>query len=127
MVSTIEPCILEGNRDLLRRAIENVVRNAVHYTDEGSTVEVTLRNVRNKGKAQVVVTVLDHGKGVPEEALSELFKPFYRVDEGRDRETGGTGLGLAITDAAVRFHGGSLRAENAPDGGLIVDMTLPVS
>jgi two-component system sensor histidine kinase CpxA len=127
VVSTIEPCVLEGNLDLLRRAIENIVRNAVHYTVEGSSVEVTLCNVQNKGKAQVVLTVRDHGKGVPEEALAELFKPFYRVDKGRSRETGGTGLGLAIADAAIRFHGGSLRAENAPDGGLIVDMTLPVS
>jgi two-component system sensor histidine kinase CpxA len=125
VVSIIEPCILEGNPDLLRRAIENVVRNAVHYTAEGSTVEVTLRYIQNAGNPQALITVRDHGKGVPEEALSELFKPFYRIGEGRDRETGGAGLGLAITDAAVRFHGGSLQAVNAPDGGLIVEMTLP--
>ena len=109
----------------MRRAIENVVRKAVHYTAEGSTVELTLRYIQNAGNPQALITVRDHGKGVPEEALSELFKPFYRIGEGRDRETGGAGLGLAITDAAVRFHGGSLQAVNAPDGGLIVEMTLP--
>jgi two-component system sensor histidine kinase CpxA len=125
VVSIVEPCILEGNPDLLRRAIENVVRNAVHYTAESSTVDVTLGYIQNAGNPQALITVRDHGEGVPEEALSELFKPFYRVGEGRDRETGGAGLGLAITDAAVRFHGGSLQAVNAPDGGLIVEMTLP--
>ena len=126
VVSTVEPCILKGNTDLLSRAIENVIRNAVHYTAEGGSVEVTLRNVQSKDKQQVLVTVRDHGKGVPEEALADLFKPFYRVEDGRDRESGGAGLGLAITEAAVRQHGGSVSAANAPGGGLIVEMTLPV-
>jgi len=126
VVSKIDACILEGNPDILRRAIENVVRNAVHYTAEGTSVEVILRNVQSAGMRQALITVRDHGKGVPEESLSELFKPFYRVGEGRDRETGGAGLGLAITNAAVHFHGGNLRALNAPDGGLIVEIILPI-
>jgi two-component system sensor histidine kinase CpxA len=126
VVSTTEPCILEGNLDLLRRAIENVVRNAVHYTVEGSSVEVTLCNIQSNDEPQALVTVRDHGKGVSEDALPQLFKPFYRVDEGRGRDSGGTGLGLAITEAAVRYHGGRIRAENAPDGGLVVEMTLPI-
>jgi two-component system sensor histidine kinase CpxA len=110
----------------LRRAIENVVRNAVHYTAEGSTLEVTLRHIQNAGNQQAFIAVRDHGNGVPEDELSELFKPFHRVGKGRDRESGGVGLGLAITEAAVRQHGGIIRAENAPGGGLIVEMTLPV-
>jgi two-component system sensor histidine kinase CpxA len=126
VVSTIEPCILEGNLDLLRRAVENIVRNAVHFTDEGSSVEITLRCTQSADGAHASIAVRDHGKGAPEEVLADLFKPFYCVDEGRDRQTGGAGLGLAITDAAVRFHGGSLRAMNAPDGGLIVEMILPI-
>jgi two-component system sensor histidine kinase CpxA len=126
VVLTTEPCTLEGNLDLLRRAIENVVRNAIHYTAEGSSVEVTLRNIQSNEGPQALVTVRDHGTGVPEDALPQLFKAFYRVGEGRDRDSGGTGLGLAITEAAVRHHGGSIRAENSPGGGLTVKMTLPI-
>ncbi len=126
VVSNIEPCIVEGNRELLRRAVENIVRNAVHYTDEGSNVEMTLRCIDGADGAHVLITIRDHGKGVPDGALSELFKPFYRVGESRDRQTGGAGLGLAIADAAIRFHGGTLRAFNAPDSGLIVEMSIPM-
>ena len=68
----------------------------------------------------------DHGKGVPESELSKLFRPFYRVAEARDRETGGVGLGLAITDRAVKLHGGTVKAFNAPRGGLTVEIILPV-
>lgn len=126
VVSTTDSCILEGNPDLLRRAIENVVRNGVYYTDEGTAVEVRLRSVQNVDGAHALITVRDYGKGVSEDALPKLFKPFYRVDESRDTETGGAGLGLAIAEAAVRHHGGSIRAENAGGGGLIVEMTLPI-
>jgi two-component system sensor histidine kinase CpxA len=69
--------------------------------------------------------VRDHGAGVPEEALAEIFRPFYRVDEARDREAGGVGLGLAIAERAVRLHGGEALAANAPDGGLVVTISLP--
>ena len=126
VTAAIEPCIVEGNPDLLHRAVENVVRNAVHYTVENSVVEVALRNNLDATNPHVLITVHDHGKGVPQEALSKLFTPFYRVDEGRDRQTGGVGLGLAITEAAVRRHGGAIEAENALDGGLIVKIILPV-
>jgi two-component system sensor histidine kinase CpxA len=70
--------------------------------------------------------VRDEGPGVPEEALSDIFRPFYRVDDARDRETGGTGLGLAITERAVRLHGGTVNASNLPGGGLLVEITLPI-
>jgi len=126
VVLTAEPCFLEGNGDILRRAVENIVRNAVHYTPEGSSVEVTLRCLRDPDKDQASITVRDHGKGVAEDALPKLFTPFYRVEDGEDRATGGTGLGLAIAEAAVRFHGGTVRAANAPDGGLIVEIILPL-
>jgi signal transduction histidine kinase len=116
---------IAGNARLLRRAVENVVRNAVRYTREGSRVEVSLRAVENDPGGKILITVRDHGPGVPREALAHLFKPFYRVGGDRDRQTGGAGLGLAITEAAVRFHGGTVRAENASDGGLIVEMRLP--
>lgn len=125
VVSTVVPCIMEGDPDLLRRAIENVVRNAVRYTEENSSVEVVLRNVENHDRRQAEITIRDYGTGIPEEDLSQVFEPFYRADEGRDRDSGGVGLGLAITKAAVRQHGGNIQAENAPGGGLIVTITLP--
>jgi two-component system, OmpR family, sensor histidine kinase CpxA len=120
-----EKCVVTGVRQLLRSAIENVVRNAVGYTGEGTEAEIRLRSEENKGSSSAVVTVRDHGPGVPEEALTHLFRPFYRVDESRERHTGGTGLGLAITERAVLIHGGAVRAHNAPDGGLVIEITIP--
>jgi two-component system sensor histidine kinase CpxA len=113
-------CTTVGNELLLRRAIENVVRNAVQYTAEGTEVEVEVRCSET-----AVITIRDHGAGVPENALVEIFRPFYRVDDARDREAGGVGLGLAIADRAVRLHGGTVDAGNASAGGLVVTIRLP--
>jgi two-component system sensor histidine kinase CpxA len=111
----------EGSPELLRSAVENVVRNAVRYTAPGSEVEITLANRDSTAE----ITVRDHGPGVPESELPNLFLPFYRVANARERETGGTGLGLAITDRAVRLHGGTVALANAPGGGLVVKITVP--
>ena len=113
--------LLRGNHELLRRALENVVRNGIHYTKEGSTVEVSLET----SVAEVTVVVRDHGPGVPEAQLAEIFRPFYRVAEARDRTSGGTGIGLAISEETVTLHGGSITADNAADGGLEVKIRLP--
>lgn len=67
----------------------------------------------------------DSGPGVPDEALDKLFRPFYRIDDARGRQTGGVGLGLAITERAVRLHGGTVKAANRPEGGLMVEIRLP--
>jgi len=120
-LKTSGPCTIVGNEPLLRRAIENVVRNAVQYTAEGTEVEVELRSEAGG----TVITIRDHGSGVPENALLEIFRPFYRVDDARDREAGGVGLGLAIADRAVRLHEGNVEAANAPTGGLVVTIGLP--
>jgi len=100
------------------------VRNGVRYTAENTSVRVALRCSKDGG---ALISVRDHGKGVPEEALNDLFRPFYRVADARDRRTGGTGLGLAITERAVRLHGGTITAANAPEGGLVVEIMLPVT
>lgn len=121
-----EPCVTSGRVELLRSAIENVLRNAVRYTAEGTEVDIALRYQRGSVKDYAVISVRDHGSGVPEEALSDIFRPFYRVEDARDRQTGGTGLGLAITEKAISLHGGTVRAANAPDGGLIIEMRIPV-
>jgi two-component system sensor histidine kinase CpxA len=126
-VGACEPVSIRGNGELLRRAVENVVRNAVRYTLEGTAVEIALRGVQEGGALYAVITVRDHGSGVPEESLTKLFLPFYRVAEARDRQSGGTGIGLAITDRAVKLHSGTVSARNAADGGLLVEIRLPVT
>jgi len=118
------PCSRKGNAQLLRSAVENVVRNAVNYTAEGTEVELSLAPAGEGESA--VIRVRDHGPGVPESALKTIFEPFFRVDEARDRFSGGAGLGLSITDRVIRAHGGSVNAQNQPEGGLIIELTLPV-
>ena len=119
--------LVEADPDLLRSAVENVVRNATRYTAEGTTVEVQLERQPADGKEQMIVRVLDSGPGVPEEALQKIFEPFYRLDDARNRDTGGAGLGLSIADRAIRLHGGQLRASNRQEGGLEVEIRIPAS
>ena len=118
--------IVRGNASLLHSAVENVVRNAIRYTHEGSSVEVELSSEERSGKREAVLRVSDAGPGVPADALEKLFEPFYRLDEARGRQTGGVGLGLAITERAVRFHGGRVAAFNRQPSGLIVEIRLPL-
>src|SRR6185312_7201636 len=124
-VVSSDNCSINGVEELLRSAVENVVRNAVRYTPEGTAVEVALRKQNGNGHNFAVISVRDRGKGVPDEALEKIFRPFYRTEDARDRQSGGgTGLGLAITERAVRMHGGTVEATNAPGGGLSVKMKL---
>ncbi|HWY56378.1 MAG TPA: ATP-binding protein [Terriglobales bacterium] len=137
----MDDCVVMGSPSLLHSAIENVVRNAIRYTQEGTSVEVrleegvglpvTVQDAGQKndgaGKPEAVVRVTDSGPGVPEDALDKLFRPFYRIDDARGRQTGGVGLGLAITDRAVRLHGGTIRVSNRPQGGLMVEIRLPLA
>ena len=117
---------MEADPDLLRSAVENVVRNATRYTAEGTTVEVRLeRQQAATDGEEIVVRVLDSGPGVPDEALQKIFEPFYRLDDARNRQTGGAGLGLSIADRAIRLHGGQLRASNRKEGGLEVEIRIP--
>ena len=112
-------CHITGSEELVGSAIENVLRNAVRYTRDGTAVEVSLES--QDGLA--TVSVRDHGGGVPEDELQKLFRPFYRVGEARDRSTGGTGLGLAIAEQAIKAHKGQIQARNIGDG-LIVEISF---
>jgi signal transduction histidine kinase len=114
--------IVLGDRELLRRAIENILRNTIRYAPELTTVEI---NLGQQGR-QVTLTIRDFGPGVPDWGLARLFDPFFRVDESRDCATDGIGLGLSIADKVVRWHQGALRAANASPG-LMVSMVLPRS
>lgn len=113
---------IRGDRELLRRAFENVVRNAIRFAPAGSAVDVTVE----EQSADVIVMIRDHGPGVPPEALSSIFGAFYRVDPSRDSESGGLGLGLSIAYRAIHLHHGSIAAENDRPG-LRVTVTLPYS
>ena len=112
---------LIGDYELMRRAIENVVRNAIHYSPEQSTITITLECTDGTAK----LSIRDSGPGVPDDALPKLFQPFYRVDPSRSDSTGGTGLGLAIAKRAIAMHGGSISAQNVHPG-LLVRIELPV-
>jgi signal transduction histidine kinase len=115
------PITVAGDAELLRRAIENVIRNAIRYSPADGAVEVRLQT----DNARAFVDVRDRGPGVPEEALPHLFNAFYRVDPDRGRASGGIGLGLSIARRAIELHKGSIRAKNA-DPGLEVVMEFPV-
>ena len=116
---------VQGNSELLHSAIENVVRNAIRYTGIGNPVEVsvTTQNTAERSFARIVVR--DGGPGVPEAELANIFQPFYRVADDRNRQSGGTGLGLAIASRVVRTHGGTICARNVQAHGLKVEILLP--
>lgn len=129
-VKSCDPCTVCGSEELLRRAIENVIRNAVQYTAEKTAVEIEVHCTAGSKKGEAphgTIMVRDHGPGVPESSLTEIFRPFYRVEDARDRASGGAGLGLAIADRSVRLHGGTVAATNAAGGGLLVTITLPLN
>jgi len=127
VVAVVDDCVLMGNPDLLYSAVENVIRNAVRYTREGTEVRVRLDRERTPGGLQAIIKVSDSGPGVPNDELVKLFQPFHRIDDARGRQTGGVGLGLAITERAVRLHGGTVRASNPPEGGLLIEIQLPLA
>lgn len=120
-----DECTIAGNEELLYRAVENVVRNAIRFTESGSEVEITLKAEGKEGTRQAEIEVSDRGPGIPENQLSAIFRPFYRVDYARSPDTGGFGVGLAIAERAVRLHHGELCAFNRKGGGATMRITLP--
>lgn len=112
--------VMTGHREMLRRALENLIRNALRYTAPATCVEIACTVTPQ----DVEVAVADRGPGLPEAELGKIFEPFYRVDAARDPEEG-SGLGLAIVRETALRHGGSVRAENREGGGLCVTLRLP--
>lgn len=118
-------CPVSGSEEVLRRALENVIRNAIRYSPANGEVEIETLTEIGEGQSTAVVRILDSGPGVPEESLKAIFRPFHRVDAARQTSTGGFGVGLAIADRAVQIHQGSIRAFNREGGGLCVELRLP--
>lgn len=114
-------CVVRGRAELLGRAIENVVRNAIKYTPQGSWVLV--KSDYDPGNQRLVLSVRDHGPGIPEEDVERIFEPFFRSRNGNGTE--GYGLGLAIARRVMQSHGGSISARNNASGGLCVEMIFP--
>ncbi len=118
VIKQADACTIKGFEELLRSAVENVVRNAIRHTVEGTAVEISLQI----NDSRAVLRVRDYGPGVPESMLSEILLPFRRVANGNSE---GAGLGLAIAERAVNVHQGTIRAANLPQGGLVVEIELP--
>jgi signal transduction histidine kinase len=102
----------------LRRTLENLIDNAIKY---GEQANVTIEDTDQ----QLVIRIADQGLGIPEQQLTEVFEPFHRLEQSRNRETGGVGLGLTIARTIARAHGGDLTLRNHPDGGLEATLDLP--
>lgn len=125
VLAECERLVLTGSHAALHSAMENVIRNALAYTGDGTTVSVglTCDPIRPE---RALITVRDHGPGVPQADLARIFEPFYRTDHARTRASGGTGLGLAIARRAIERHGGTIVARNIAGGGLEVVIGLPL-
>lgn len=113
--------MVNGNHSLLYSIFRNLMDNAIAYA--GTNIQITI-NCFREDDTFYYFSFSDSGVGVEEEHLTRLFERFYRVDKGRSRKLGGTGLGLAIVKNAVLFHGGTIFAKNAPNGGLVFVFTL---
>lgn len=114
-------CVATIDSPLIGRALENIVRNAIKYAPPSTDIHITLL----RQAQHLVISISDHGPGIPVDACQKIFDPFYRVSDSRNSATGGTGLGLAIAAQAVRQHKGQIRAELPADGGLRIVIDLP--
>ncbi|HBQ27350.1 MAG TPA: PAS domain-containing sensor histidine kinase, partial [Syntrophomonas sp.] len=112
----------DGDPDSITHILENLLDNALNYSNDGGLITV---NLERYGKKGVRVSVRDEGEGIPEAELPRIFERFYRVDKARSRKTGGTGLGLAIAKHLVENHGGTLEVESYPGKGSIFSFALP--
>ena len=114
-------CYVDGDRQLLSSAVENVLRNAIHYSPAGGKVDTAIQKANN----EIRIAIMDRGPGVPEAELENIFEPFYRATAQGDRSIRGHGLGLAITHRIVTLHNRSVFAKNRDSGGLTVELRLP--
>lgn len=118
-----ENVTIRADRNIIYHVIENIIRNALRYTENNTDILISLAQSNNKA----LIEIADHGPGVPEEDLKKIFDPFHRVDDSREQSTGGYGLGLSIAKNGVRLHKGRIYAENLTPRGLKVSIELPLN
>jgi two-component system sensor histidine kinase CpxA len=114
-------CVIDIDSALIQSAVENVIRNALKHTAEGTAVEVTV--AIEEGCLSIAID--DKGPGVPEEAIDKIFQPFFRIENSRSTRSSSGGIGLAIAERSVHLHGGTIKAKNREGGGLCVKIILP--
>ena len=115
-----DPIILDCRPIALKRALTNLIDNAVKY---GRNAHITVGTT----SSAAIITINDNGPGIPDKEIARVLEPFYRIEESRNRDTGGVGLGLSIALSAVEAHGGQLTLNNRPEGGLSAVVRLPRS
>lgn len=123
-MEVLQPCHTNVDERLVHRAVENVLRNALRYSPEDQPVFVTLQVHSDANEAHIEIK--DQGPGIPADEVKHIFSPFYRLDAAREERTGGFGLGLAIAQQAILLHGGRIQVKNRQNGGLKVDIILPL-
>ena len=120
----LDEILINGSIELLRRAIENIVRNAVYHTPENTSVSIAIRHENNR----ITISVSDSGDGVNKDRLKDLFEPFVRINERRQNvKVPGYGLGLAIARQALEIHKGQIKAYNHEGVGLCIEMEFPAN
>jgi two-component system sensor histidine kinase CpxA len=118
---------VSADTGLLHSCIENVVRNALKHTPAGGVVEVSVTDTSNVGGAMITISTTDEDSGVPEDALEQIFDPFFRVASQGSHKQGGAGLGLSMSKRIAMLYGGSIAAQNLPSSGLQVQLFLPAT
>ena len=124
--ATVFPdCCVEGDEELMRAAVENIVHNAIKYAGDHDLIQVSAVCETGEHGETSVVRVCDNGPGIPEDELDSVLRPFYRADRSRHWQREGSGIGLAIAERAVKLHEGEITIRNRPGGGLMVEIRIP--
>lgn len=121
VLAEVSPCILRGNERLLRRAVANLLENAIKYSPAGGAVRISGHPMGSLFRLEVI----DQGPGIPEELHGRIFEPFFRVDSARSRQQGGAGLGLALVRAITEAHGGTVYIKECATAGTCVVLDIP--
>jgi two-component system OmpR family sensor kinase len=122
--TTADDVIVQADEDKMRQVLSNLLQNARRFSPKGSPIEIDVTRTRRPDR--VILRVIDHGEGIPEQIREKIFQRFWRADTSRARETGGSGLGLAIVQSIVARHSGEISVSDTPGGGATIAVSLPL-